>query len=261
MQARSSAPRAIITTDTVCSCEGSTLGRLHRWRQVRVQRVTPASKMTKRDGAAVLPRVKRAVDGAAEVRRSVRAKVWHDNERFLLQPSEYRRSGLRMECFPPNSGDVNPIVAARTGALGARRLRQRPRTLGQAVSPARQPGASKLRGGAPGPEVEPVGAARAWYVETPSTMCSESVRTVRQVARRAPAESLGTWTVLFPRRPCSAAVQCLPHCLTRDALGGRQWSNLPTSFLEFDVCPAEWDGTSLLELLLCTACKHLLRLC
>ena len=70
---------------------------------------TPAPKMTKRDWAAVQPRVKRAVDGAAEVRRSVRAKVWQDNERLLLQPSEYRRSGLQMECFPPNSGDLNPI--------------------------------------------------------------------------------------------------------------------------------------------------------
>ena len=76
------------------------------------------------------------------------------------------------------------------------------------------------------------------------------------MTRRAPAESLRTWTVLLPRRS-SVPPSLPPRCLRRSALRGRQWPNLPTSFLEFDVCPAEWDGTSLLELLLCTACKHL----
>ena len=35
--------------------------------------------------------------------------VWHDNEGFLKQPAVYKQNGLAMKCFPPNSGDLNPI--------------------------------------------------------------------------------------------------------------------------------------------------------
>ena len=35
--------------------------------------------------------------------------VWHDNEMFLKQPDVYATHGLSMKCFPPNSGDLNPI--------------------------------------------------------------------------------------------------------------------------------------------------------
>ena len=70
---------------------------------------TPQPKMSKAEWAARIPHVKRAVDLADEYRRNVRAKVWHDNEKFLLQPRVYKENGLDMRCFPPNSGDLNPI--------------------------------------------------------------------------------------------------------------------------------------------------------
>ena len=44
--------------------------------------------------------VKRAADGR---------NIWHDNELFLKQPKEYAKHHLTMKCFPPNSGDLNPI--------------------------------------------------------------------------------------------------------------------------------------------------------
>ena len=50
---------------------------------------------------------------AAEARGSERvtqkAKVWHDNEKFLLCPATYRQHELVQVRFPPNSGDLNPI--------------------------------------------------------------------------------------------------------------------------------------------------------
>ena len=70
---------------------------------------TPNPKMSKADWAARIPALKRAIDSAGEARRNVRAKVWHDNEKFLLQPDLYKRLGLEMQRFPPNSGDLNPI--------------------------------------------------------------------------------------------------------------------------------------------------------
>ena len=54
-------------------------------------------KMQKADWEAHVPAVKRAVDIAearAPERTAKRAKVWHDNEKFLLCPDTYRRSGL-----------------------------------------------------------------------------------------------------------------------------------------------------------------------
>ena len=73
---------------------------------------TARPKMTKAEWEGQVPSLKRAVDLAesrAPERNSQRAKVWHDNEKFLLCPATYRRSGLDMVCFPPNSGDLNPI--------------------------------------------------------------------------------------------------------------------------------------------------------
>ena len=73
---------------------------------------TPAQKMTKEAWAKLVPSFKRAVDNAdAEgyERNTKCAKVWQDNERFLLQPEVYKKSGLMLERFPPNSGDLNPI--------------------------------------------------------------------------------------------------------------------------------------------------------
>ena len=65
--------------------------------------------MTKEECKGHLPALKRAVDSVDEDRPTTRAKVWHDNERFLLQPQEYKKAGLQLERFPPNSGDLNPI--------------------------------------------------------------------------------------------------------------------------------------------------------
>ena len=47
----------------------------------------------------------RGVGGA----EGARPKVWHDNERSLLQPNVYTEHGLDLVRFPPNSGDLNPI--------------------------------------------------------------------------------------------------------------------------------------------------------
>ena len=44
--------------------------------------------------------VKRAASGR---------NIWHDNEAFLKQPGVYSKRQLTMKCFPPNSGDLNPI--------------------------------------------------------------------------------------------------------------------------------------------------------
>ena len=50
-----------------------------------------------------MPALRRAVEG------EVSKNIWHDNEKFLLQPATYRKFGLRSMPFPPNSGDLNPI--------------------------------------------------------------------------------------------------------------------------------------------------------
>ena len=65
--------------------------------------------MLKSEWEKHVPTLKRAVvDGGCTNARQ-RAKVWHDNERFLLCPDVYRREGLEQTRFPPNSGDLNPI--------------------------------------------------------------------------------------------------------------------------------------------------------
>ena len=35
--------------------------------------------------------------------------MWHDNEKFIQAPKEYKKAGLTSISFPPNSGDLNPI--------------------------------------------------------------------------------------------------------------------------------------------------------
>ena len=70
---------------------------------------TPRPKMTKEEWAPRILACKRAIDKAGESRATIRAKVWHDNEKFLLQPAVYKKHGLQSMRFPPNSGDLNPI--------------------------------------------------------------------------------------------------------------------------------------------------------
>ena len=65
--------------------------------------------MNKAAWAAKLPALRKAIDKAKERRATVKAKVWHDNEKFLLQPRAYKKHGLQMMKFPTNSGDLNPI--------------------------------------------------------------------------------------------------------------------------------------------------------
>ena len=71
---------------------------------------TPRPKMVKEEWQAKVPAVKRAIDEVAEPRQTKVAKIWHDNEQFLkAAASHYRRHGMAMQNFPPNSGDLNPI--------------------------------------------------------------------------------------------------------------------------------------------------------
>ena len=35
--------------------------------------------------------------------------MWHDNEKFIQAPQEYKKAGLKSINFPANSGDLNPI--------------------------------------------------------------------------------------------------------------------------------------------------------
>lgn len=87
---------------------------------------TPQPKMRKEDWAAYVPQLKSAIDAAeaaAPERATKKAKVWQDNERFIKLPLEYKRSGLQLVNFPPNSGDLNPIEtvwAALRKALAVR---------------------------------------------------------------------------------------------------------------------------------------------
>lgn len=67
---------------------------------------TEKPKMDKDAWAKLIPDVKLAAD---EREDGADPKVWHDNERFLLQPDVYAQNGLQLVRFPPNSGDLNPI--------------------------------------------------------------------------------------------------------------------------------------------------------
>ena len=35
--------------------------------------------------------------------------MWHDNEKFIQAPMEYKKAGVVSVNFPPNSGDLAPI--------------------------------------------------------------------------------------------------------------------------------------------------------
>ena len=63
-------------------------------------------KMDKAAWAKLIPKVADAADDGPD---GIRAKVWHDNEKFLLQPGVYTDHGLELVRFPPGSGDLNPI--------------------------------------------------------------------------------------------------------------------------------------------------------
>ena len=65
--------------------------------------------MTKEEWAALVPSVRAAVDEAYGSEVPSRPWVWHDNERFLQCPDEYKKHGMALHRFPPNSGDLNPI--------------------------------------------------------------------------------------------------------------------------------------------------------
>lgn len=70
---------------------------------------TPRPKCTMDEWAEYIPHLKRA---AGTHRRSgswKKLKIWHDNEKFLKQPTKYKKAGLVSMLFPPNSGDLNPI--------------------------------------------------------------------------------------------------------------------------------------------------------
>ena len=59
-----------------------------------------------------MPKIKRSIDTAEKAAPycgNSRPKVWHDNEKFLINAPAYQRNGLQMVRFPPNSGDLNPI--------------------------------------------------------------------------------------------------------------------------------------------------------
>ena len=69
---------------------------------------TSTPKMTRAEWTQKIPALKRAAMTPLQSGGS-RMKIWHDNEGFLLVPSEYKRYGLQSMRFPPNSGDLNPI--------------------------------------------------------------------------------------------------------------------------------------------------------
>jgi len=54
-------------------------------------------------------KLKRAADQSGQGGGFKKLKLWHDNEKFLQQPKEYKKAGLVSMNFPPNSGDLNPI--------------------------------------------------------------------------------------------------------------------------------------------------------
>ena len=68
--------------------------------------------MKKEEWAAYVPHLKGAIDSAEarDPERSTKiAKVWHDNEKFLLQPKLYKSCGMQLVRLLKGSGDPNPI--------------------------------------------------------------------------------------------------------------------------------------------------------
>ena len=73
---------------------------------------TRTSKMKKDEWARHVPALRKAIDSSAARRAGLphsANKVWQDNEGFLQQPKVYKRNGMQLVNFPPNSGDLNPI--------------------------------------------------------------------------------------------------------------------------------------------------------
>ena len=60
--------------------------------------------MTKADWEGHVPALKR---------NTKRAKIQHNNQKFLLCPNAYRRCNLVQVRFPPNNGDLNLIETER----------------------------------------------------------------------------------------------------------------------------------------------------
>ena len=65
--------------------------------------------MTNSEWVARLPALMRAVIAAGAFPARGKAKVWQDNERFLMAPAEYTSQGLSIINFLTSSGDLNPI--------------------------------------------------------------------------------------------------------------------------------------------------------
>ncbi len=70
---------------------------------------TDKPKMTGDEWKQRIPMVKEAIQDAYGQAAPERPKVWHDNERFLLQTKGYKDNGMQLIRFPPNNGDLNPI--------------------------------------------------------------------------------------------------------------------------------------------------------
>ena len=79
------------------------MGRLFRQRPLQAPTVDSNSEVEQEFLGGLHASLRRAVEDEHS------KKIWHDNEKFLLQPATYRRYGMQSITFPPNSGDLNPI--------------------------------------------------------------------------------------------------------------------------------------------------------
>lgn len=70
---------------------------------------TDRPKMKMEEWAQHVSKLKKAASQHSQSKRCKKLKLWHDNEKFLQQPKEYKKAGLVSINFPPNSGDLNPI--------------------------------------------------------------------------------------------------------------------------------------------------------
>ena len=65
--------------------------------------------MKKEERLQHTPHLKRAAALSGSSGGVKKLKIWHDNEKFIQAPQEYKKVGLMSMNFPPNSGDLNPI--------------------------------------------------------------------------------------------------------------------------------------------------------
>ena len=70
---------------------------------------TATPKMKKEAWAQHIPQLKRAAAMSASSGGCKKFKMWHDNEKFIQLPKEYKTAGLTSINFPPNSRDLSPI--------------------------------------------------------------------------------------------------------------------------------------------------------